>query len=315
MSAPGGARGALMLCIPFLLHPAPSRAAPAVKVKLSRGDSSNLVFYAEGPQRPRYPFVLYVPGGGCRSVRKEYRRYKEAVLSGGAGLVAAEKRGFGGFSLGCPKDYVRNNTVGDRVLDYMQVVEYLRRHALEWDGRLFWMSSSEAGKAIASLLSGMVPETRGIILLGCGGGMSPADEVILREAKELDRKGAGKDRIERESLRLRDQFAAMLADPQSLRSWGGRGETYRWWSSLLVVDPMGNLEKTNVPVYIAQGTEDRADPVESADMAASRLKALGRADVTYVRYEGLDHDWRDAKGRSRADTVLEGLSAWLRGHN
>ena len=63
--------------------------------------------------------------------------------------------------------------------------------------------------------------------------------------------------------------------------------------------PMTGIEKLSCPIIFLQGSEDKVVPPNQAEMMVDELKARG-LPVAYLRFEGEDHGFRDAKNIKRA---------------
>jgi pimeloyl-ACP methyl ester carboxylesterase len=107
------------------------------------------------------------------------------------------------------------------------------------------------------------------------------------------------DDPETRAQHVRDEWARILADPLSTEK-RFLGFVYRRWSSFLGRSPAEELEGVTIPIYVAQGLDDRAVDPASADMLHATLLARGQ-DVRYDRVAGAGHSFEDTTGRDDAD--------------
>jgi alpha-beta hydrolase superfamily lysophospholipase len=92
------------------------------------------------------------------------------------------------------------------------------------------------------------------------------------------------------------------------------GHPYRMWKSYLDYLPLNDLSPLSIPMLLAQGDLDRAVPVESARALAESFTMLGKTNLTYVEYEGLDHHFLDAAGNSHMRELAHDAYAWMSEH-
>ena len=105
------------------------------------------------------------------------------------------------------------------------------------------------------------------------------------------------------------QLAEMEANPSPDQRW--QGHSYQYWASFLRYAPTDELAKLDVPILLAHGTRDGAVPVESGDAAAEAVRKTHPEHLTYLRFDGLDHLWRDASGGSHGEELLGELRSWV----
>ena len=80
----------------------------------------------------------------------------------------------------------------------------------------------------------------------------------------------------------------IATDPRSIeKEW--YGNTYRWWSDIMDIDPLPNLLKLNIPIIVGIGEKDESVPVESAIFLESKFKEVGKNNLILKVYPESDH--------------------------
>ncbi|MBI4405911.1 MAG: alpha/beta hydrolase [Deltaproteobacteria bacterium] len=285
--------------------------------QFDRTDGTKLTYYLDTPGAiATFPLFVYISGSVCNGVRPAHENYLQ-LLQYKIGVLSLEKRGFPSASPNCPDEYLRNNTIGDRIQDHLAVIAHLRKHLPNWNRKVVWAGGSEGG-GLASLLAPLAPETAIVVAMAAGGGMSMGEELILLTRKRLQKEGATQEQIESEVHALRTQYQEIYRNPTADKEWLSDGKrarnTYKWWASILPIKSVLALEQVDVPIYLVHGTLDESTPVESANLVADRFQSLGKNNLTYKRDVGLDHQWRDEKGISHAAEVTAEAFRWLISH-
>lgn len=279
----------------------------AATLSLPRPDGSEITYYFDTPGSKSFPLVVILQGSDCASKYKSHNGYMPAVKRYNIALLTVEKYGLKESSSACPMEYLKNNTIRQRLLDYIAVLAAIKKNVPEWNGHVAWVGGSEGG-VVASLVSQLTPATTATVLLASGGGMTMAEEMSLLLKKH------GEICEVKSQSKLEALFKRIEKKPTYLKHWCGNTNTYKWWESILKLKPLSVLETMDTPIYIAHGTSDQAVPVESADLIKGRFESLGRSNLTYIRYEGLDHHWQNANGTSLADGVIDSAMYWLVRH-
>jgi pimeloyl-ACP methyl ester carboxylesterase len=255
------------------------------------------------PASRRQPRALlfYVQGSENESCLKSIEHLAGASAMG-ARVVLMERRGIG-FEGAIDRDAaVAASTKPIRVADHRAVIDAFLRDAPA-GVPVILVGASEGGD-VASAIAAREPRISHLVLVGCGGGWSQAEEL----ARELERTGAVLGITSRRELE--DRFGAIRSRPDSLESWAGH--PYRRWSSFLWSPPMDDLLQVQAPILAVHGSEDRNVPVGSARALRDAFWARGRGNLTYLEYAGLDHRLVDPKsGRSGFPRFEVDLLGWL----
>jgi pimeloyl-ACP methyl ester carboxylesterase len=286
----------------------------AAEFSSKRIDGTTLTYYLDTPESKQYPVVILVQGSECSTAFQKHEWTKGVFLNQEFAVLTVEKRGLNKDSQICPDEYLANNSIYDRVLDYLQITGELRRTLPNWNNKIVWASGSE-GAVVTVIATPLIPESHLLILLGLGGGMTMADDMLLLTKKQMEEIGANREAIDKALKDMQDQFRLIHGDPTPWKEWLSEGKTarntYKWWSAILAVRPLTILEQINIPIFFGHGTLDKSVPVESADIVERRFKELGKQNLSYFRYNGLDHSWTDQAGQPQLDRVMADILGWI----
>lgn len=292
-------------------------------VTSTRVDGSPLQILVSRPSATgKMPIVLAIDGSLCIPSRlSEYmgRLSPEASGLGAYALVTVEKPeptqpamdADGSYSIGpdfrCTETFKKYYSIDQRVLDHLRAIQYLRRHADWWDGRLFLWGFSD-GARIASRVGALTPETQRMVLGGLGGGMSMATEFedfhICPKERTKDRDACLKD--------LRAQFKEIRDNPTRLKTWNGDSNTWAAWASRLDGVEANTLKDVSFPVLVFHGTEDNSVPVASARLLAKQLEASG-SHFVYREIAGMGHGLGSNLPSTKGEELQRDFLAWLLG--
>jgi dienelactone hydrolase len=231
-----------ILFFSFLMSANVSQASP---IEIPRTDGSMIRFYFEKPAAKSFPILIVLQGSTCVSVQSVVQMVSQAALSHGAGVIGIEKYGLNETTTSCPTGYLENNTVHQRIQDHLEVVAYLRSHIPEWNQSLGWAGGSEGGQ-VAALTAPLVRETKMLVMLASGGGLTMAEEMPIVTERKLLREGASAQEIQKAKDDLAAHFQLIRANPTSSQEWLSDGKsarnTYKWWDSVLWIKALPLLE-------------------------------------------------------------------------
>jgi len=287
---------------------------------LARFDGSDIHYYLEKrPGAHRQPIVVVMQGSDCNSVVNNPRIREIADVAPAAAVLLVEKYGItDALPLSklversdCPDAYLKNNRPEQRVIDYAQVVAALRRSASSWWNRRLIIIGGSEGSVIAEQVATIVPETERLIIFGFGARRFE-DDVLHSVQQSMEEEGLDADARQEQIAKMQSMFKTALADrsPNDIVS----GYSHAWWASMLSIDQLAALSQVAVPVLALQGSNDEEVSVEGARALISQLRSLGigKSNIQYVEYAGLNHGFRDKSGTSHVDSVLGDMAKWLR---
>ena len=280
-----------------------SFASPARADTLERVDGSNITYHLlNRAAENRQGIILMLQGSGCEPViERDWLNSKPLLLAPGRVVLAIEKYGVpagtsdpSSYEDNCPTAYWRGNTLHQRVLDAAQVIAHLRGEPW-WNGELIIHGGSEGG-AVAAMLGPLLPETRAIMIVSSGIGVTVGE--LIRSAV-LPPVAAHIPRI----------LSEAADNPSPDLRFGG--ESYKWWADAANVLPARMLLQTNVPILLVHGSRDQFAPVATARATNDLLLASGATNLTYLELEGYDHFMVDETGTNRSNDVVGRMAVWL----
>lgn len=281
--------------------------------EIQRSDGSMIRFYLEKPTSLAFPIIIVVQGSECISTWPLVQMVK-SVVGDRAAVLGIEKYGLNERTTTCPQSYIDNNTVDGRIQDHLEVLAYLRTHENKWSKSLVWAGGSEGGQ-IAALSAPLAPETKLIVMLAAGGGLTMAEELPIITTKRLKKLGSSSEEISKSVDNLYFRYQQIKDNPTSKIEWLSDGKlarnTYKWWNSILWKKALPLLEKVQTPIYIAHGAEDTSCPVESSQAIIERFQVLGKTNLTAKMYSGLEHSWIDSSGVDHTPQVLNDAFNWI----
>lgn len=271
--------------------------------QLERADGGTVHWYLDRRgETGEQGIVLLAQGSGCSSPIHGQAMKAAASLAPDHAILMIEKAGvppgYRPGDEGCPASFHDQHTLTGWVADLERVIESLRESSW-WNGELVLFGGSEGG-AMVTLAAAEVPETRALIILSSGVGMTMAEtltSVVPPEATE----------------NLERQFEVIRANPDSSEVWSAH--SYRWWYEVLDHDFMADLLAVNVPILLIQGGRDSSVPVASGRNVRDAFEQAGRNNLTYQEYPRLDHGMTNADGDSRLAEVIADAGEWLTGKN
>ncbi len=265
---------------------------------LEQADGLKLHYYFD-PPAVRGPLVVILQGSECLRVSDKYGPFIQRFVAAGVGVLRVEKPGLGPDTPvgSCPVEYLQRNTLERRLWDLLSVLGEMRKNPL-WDGRLVLLGGSE-GAMLAGLAAPLVPETRGVVILSGGGGITFAEEIT-----EMMRSlGAGEAQLA--------EFAALCSavhrEPTTLKEWGSDGKlarnTHLWLSRAEDLAIWRPLLRVDAPILVVHGGKDESTPVRSAERLHEVFKTAGKTNLE-LRIE-------DEDGHSPSAGSLERTMEWV----
>lgn len=271
--------------------------------KIDRSDGSRIIFYTKHIPKNRYEMLTVVIGGSaCESIEPKFRSYSGIQKYIKTSVLGVEKYGLSADSTACPKSYLDNNTIDQRIEDHIQAIKHVQKSRPGLT-KLLLLAGSSGGYVVPGIIRSFRTNISGIILLATGGGIQFKDELILLEKRKHGTQS---------SENLRKKLAQYSKHGFVEQTWKGASNSANWWKSVLNLSLMPELLTIDVPVFLAHGTQDLAVPVESADKIQEEFSKKMKDNLTYNRYVGLDHSWNTSNGESRARKVIDDMLQWIK---
>lgn len=278
----------------------PSHAA-AETTTAARDDGSLIHYSLDRPAGVAEGVIVIAQGSGCTpgaqnqalaTVRAAFADYV-AVIVEKVGITpnAPISDGF----TDCPTEFAQRYTLTQRMDDYRQVLNQLRREPELPMDNLVLFGGSEGGLAVAGLAATLNP--RATVLLSTGGGTTFGEMVLSTVPPEgIASVNAG--------------FAAARANPESSEILGG--STYRFWADAVDVKFVDFMLETSSPFLLIQGGLDTSGPVATARLTADAFAADARCNLTYWEFPALDHGMKLPDGTSRLAAIADLAAQWVK---
>ncbi|WP_323882773.1 alpha/beta hydrolase family protein [Aeromonas caviae] len=278
---------------------------------VSRDDGSFISYYLVQHAHDTDTLLLILQGSDCNSVLKiesiltEYKNVwpeADVLLIEKYGINRKLKYSSDPARKDCPAQYLEKDNPAQRVADINTVLDIVRK-----DGqykKLTLLGGSE-GAVIANLVSADIDYLDATIAFN-GGGRWFIDDVSHSIAVKHKNPEAARKEI--------DDFKGFAEHVLNNKPFelDVSGHGYHWWQQMLSIDQLDILKKVKSPLLIVQGGMDTSVSPQKTDELVQRLKALGKNNIEYRRYEALDHGLKDSDGKSLRKEVIRDINIWLR---
>ena len=262
-------------------------------IRIPREDGSAIIGYFDRPdEEGDVPVVVFIDGSWGTSVAPHHEKLAARFNPRQIGILSLEKRGITPDGIDA-EEFAAHDCRLERLSDYRLLLCAIERGEVKGcTGRVVVLGASEGGKMAPGLSLSFPSIVQGVVLIGAGGGLSFAEEVKFQIAALIEEMPVWK----RASYKLRrslfpnevdEAFAQILAHPESLEKYGSK--TWKWFASYFSYDPLPDLLKIAVPIYMIHGEKDIMVPVQSADLVKEAFDSAGKLNLHYARYQDLGH--------------------------
>jgi predicted esterase len=302
---------------PSLARIGPTPWAPWEAWQLPRAERPTLDIYLARTNERR-PLLVLLQGSGCSplfAIAEGGRRRMSSLLVQAEDLpstvhvMVIEKVGVRSFEASfdpatmagggqrCSDDYERNVDKQLRVADVVEAIRAAR--ALPWVSEILVAGHSEGADVAAGVGRALGRELTAVGILSGAGATQLFDFVVAARVVSQHAEA---------HQALLETFA--LAGPNPPADY--RGHSFRRWQSYaLRSTPLDDLRATDLPIFVAHGTDDQASRIENADLFVVELLRSARSSALfYWVLEGVDHGYVDAQGESHAARVLRRFVDW-----
>ncbi|MEO6901932.1 MAG: hypothetical protein ABI315_02110 [Bacteroidia bacterium] len=263
------------------------------------------------PIKNKMPIMIFCQGSGYDSNTKGFLgvigKFKNLVVG-----LAIEKQGVKFADTGdkLTQEYIANNTIQNRLYDYLRVLQYLRTHADWWNGEIYIIGGSEGG-LLGGMLACYYPNVKGLSIFSFGGGLNFGEAWPISIGLQEKADGATKEDIEKKINLAKDSLQLIRNEPTFSKSYSGSDNTYAWWNSIMNLRLENCLLDLNVPIYLAQGSLDIMAPPISAQKLNQNFIKEGKTNLFYKEFEGYDHAFFDKEGKSHLVEVITECIDWI----
>jgi pimeloyl-ACP methyl ester carboxylesterase len=243
--------------------------------------------------------MFYLVGSEPVSVMDSTAQFADLVAQGFC-VVLLQPRGVKGDGTVDQNVFWQYDTRQRRVADQVAVMD---AYLADSDGIPVLLVGVSQGGVVAADIASIDSRVTHLLMMASGGGWTQAEELAFFVEREPGTLGMSS------IAELNAKFDEIRAEPDSGELWAGH--PFRMWSSYLWFRPMDGLTSLSIPMFLAHGTADAAVPVESARALRDELARLGRTNLRYVEYPGLDHHFNDEAGASRLLDLQQDAYAWM----
>jgi pimeloyl-ACP methyl ester carboxylesterase len=286
-----------------------------IHLKIKRLNDSYIDAYYNKPvlknKLSKLPLLIFCQGSGYDSNTDGFLGLMSQFQNKAVGL-ALEKQGvnYGDKGDTLSETYKQNNAVYNRLYDYLRVLQYLRTNVTWWNGDVYIVGGSEGG-LLGGMLACYYPNVKGLALFSFGGGLNFGEAWPISSGLQKKAEGAAKTEIEKEVNAVKDTLNYIRKNPTYQKSYSGEDNTYSWWASIIDLRLENALLDLNIPIFLAQGTEDMMAPPVSAQKLHEDFIKNGKKNLYYKEYKGYNHEYKDEKGNSHLVEVITEAIKWV----
>jgi esterase/lipase len=283
-----------------------------IHLKIKRLNDSYIdVYYNKPAVKNKMPLLIFCQGSGYDSNTAGFLSIMQQFEKKIVGL-AMEKEGvqYGDKGDTLLDVYKQNNTVYNRLYDYLRVLQYLKVNATWWNGNVYIVGGSEGG-LLAGMLACYYPNVKALALFSFGGGLNFGEAWPISSGLQKKAEGASDAEIEKEISSVKDTLNYIRKSATYLKSYSGKDNTYAWWASIVDLRLGNALLDLKIPIFLAQGTEDMMAPPVSAQKLHEDFIKNGKKNLYYKEYAGYNHEYKDKNNESHLVEVIMEAIKWM----
>jgi pimeloyl-ACP methyl ester carboxylesterase len=283
-----------------------------IHLKIKRLNDSYIDAYYNKPAvKTKLPLLIFCQGSGYDSNTDGFLSIMHQFEKKAVGL-AIEKEGVQYSDKGDTLSdvYKQNNTVYNRLYDYLRVLQYLKINATWWNGNVYVIGGSEGG-LLAGMLACYYPNVKALALFSFGGGLNFGEAWPISSGLQKKAEGASAAEIQTEVNSVKDTLNYIRKNATYLKSYSGEDNTYAWWASIIDLRLENSLLDLKIPIFLAQGTEDMMAPPVSAQKLHEDFIKNGKKNLYYKEYKGHDHEYKDKNNESHLVEVIMEAIKWM----
>ena len=200
----------------------------------------------------------------------------------------------------CPVEYMKNDSPLERAENYISVLNQLKDHYQQ----IILLGGSE-GAVVTNIIVSKVDYIKASIALNLGGRYF-IDDVIYSIKNNTPAEYVS------ESVDGFKQFAQAAKDKQLDENQFASSHGPTWWYESLTIDNQSLIQSIKTPHLVIQTMVDiNVDAHNSQRM----MKNNTNTKVSFKSYEGLDHFFKDAKGKSQTSMIVTDIQSWYQSIN
>jgi pimeloyl-ACP methyl ester carboxylesterase len=257
--------------------------------------------HLEGHSRQESPkaWLFYLIGSEPVSILDSTGQFADFVKQGVC-VVLLQPRGVARDGSVDLETFRRYETRQRRSADQLAVME---AYLAESENLPVMLVGSSQGGVVAAEVATLDFRVSHLLLMASGGGWTQAEELEFLVEQNPGYLGMA------DTNQLKAKFDEINAAQDSDQLWAGH--PFRMWNSYLWFSSMDELTKQSIPILLAHGSADKRVPVESARAMRDEFVNLGLDNLTYLEFEGLDHNFNDTDGKNKLIELQEYAYAWM----
>lgn len=190
-----------------------------------------------------------------------------------------------------PREFLEHDTIKERVDDVCLALKWVLEDPLVDKSKVALLGHGE-GAAVAASAAVRCPGVTHLGYLAAGGRQRIVDLVELKR-RDLEKKAAEDEDVDPGSIEeamdeLFEEMTEVLENPFAVDSLHF-GVTPLQFTSNYFHEPLYDLLKLDIPIFFAFGTADSFIPLASTDEVRLSFLHLGKDNLLFKYYEGLDH--------------------------
>lgn len=284
----------------------------SINLKIKRLNDSYIDVYYNKPQgEEKLPILVFCQGSGYDSNTEGFLGLLNQFGKKAVGL-ALEKQGvsYGDNGDSLSDEYKQNNTIYNRLYDYLRVFQYLKTNATWWNSDIYVIGGSEGG-LLAGMIASFYPNVKAVAILSFGGGLNFGEAWPISSGLQKKADGFNEKEVEKEIKAVKDSLDYIRANATYLKTYSGNDNTYSWWASIIDLRLENTLLDLNIPIFLGQGSEDIMAPPISAQKLSEDFIKKEKTNLYYKEYEGYDHAFTDRDGQSHLVEVFTEAIEWI----
>ena len=240
--------------------------------------------------------LLFFVGGSGHVSHNYYLESYFSQLQGNIRIYALQKPHVGHRETGvfeASEAFDRSNYYAQLVKDQAEFIRSILNRDRSVEKRVVVFGVSEGGN-IAAQLAAEIQQVTHLVTLGSGGMVGIDEFRLWGKAHNIDF-----DRLYQEVKKHPDSITHRAL-----------GQTYKYWASMLPVDPMQSLQKLTIPILAAIGAKDEMTPPASVNYLRDEFDRLGKKNLTLKIFPDWNHVLDDSTGINHRAELLQLVSRW-----